>query len=193
MDIGTSYGLALSSGINAYLPLLSFAIAVRWLHLYTVQPPFEYVTSDWFMIVLAILALADLFADKIPGVDHVWDVIHTVLRPLAGALVAAVSQHQVSGAGLVVPVVLGAGLAGLAHVTKASVRVTSTATSVGFLNPIISVLEDIGMLIGTALSLLAPIVMVIVIVLFVLFFLLTVPRLLKRWRNRRMKRAVAGS
>jgi hypothetical protein len=43
------------------------------------------------MIALVILTLADLLADKIPGVDHVWDAIHTVLRPIAGALVAAAS------------------------------------------------------------------------------------------------------
>ena len=100
MDIGTSYGLALSSGVNAYLPLLSFAIAARWFHLYKVNPSFSFITQDWFMIILAVLTLADLFADKIPVVDHIWDAIHTVIRPVAGAVAATASAGQISGAAI---------------------------------------------------------------------------------------------
>ncbi len=45
MDFGTSYALALSSGVNAYFPLLAFAMAARWLHLYKVNPSFSFVTT----------------------------------------------------------------------------------------------------------------------------------------------------
>src|SRR5690349_17267010 len=110
MNYGTSYGLAFSSGVNAYLPLLSFAIAVRWFHLYQVNPQYAFITQNWFIAVLILLTIADLVADKIPYVDHVWDLIHTVLRPIAGALVAAASDSQATGAGQVVPLVIGAGL-----------------------------------------------------------------------------------
>lgn len=188
MDIGTSYGLALSSGVNAYLPLLSFAIAARWFHLYTVNPKFAFVTQDWFMIVLAILALADLFADKIPVVDHIWDAIHTVVRPIAGAVVAAASGSQISGAALPITLVLGGALAGITHTTKATTRVASTATTAGMGNIFLSILEDIGVVITILLSLLAPHVMIIVLVLIVLLFLLALPRLLRVYRSRRMTR-----
>ncbi len=46
MEIGTPLGLGLASGINAYLPLLSFAVSVRWLHLYKVNPTFAFITSN---------------------------------------------------------------------------------------------------------------------------------------------------
>src|SRR6266705_3223384 len=94
MDIGTPLGLAFGSGINAYLPLLSFAIAARFLHLYKVNPNFAFVTSNWFMIALAVLAIADFVVDKFPVIDHTWDAVHTVIRPIMGALVAAASYGQ---------------------------------------------------------------------------------------------------
>jgi hypothetical protein len=192
MDFGTSYGLAFASGVNAYLPLLSFAIAARWFHLYTVNPNFAFITQDWFMIALVILALADLFADKIPGVDHVWDAIHTVLRPIAGALVATASGSQVSGVGLPVTMVLGAAVAGMTHTTKATTRVVSTVTTFGFGNVVLSVVEDITAVITILLSLFAPYVMVGVVVFFVLIFLLTLPRIV-RAISRRRRRATSTS
>jgi uncharacterized protein DUF4126 len=94
MDLGTPLGLALASGINAYLPLLSFAIAARFFHLGKVNPQFAFITQNWFITALVILTLIDFVADKVPVIDHVWDAMHTVIRPIAGALVAAASYSQ---------------------------------------------------------------------------------------------------
>jgi hypothetical protein len=179
MNIGTPYGLALASGIDAYIPLLSYAACARFLHLFKVNPNLAFITQDWFMIMLVILALADLFADKIPVVDHVWDAIHTVLRPAAGAIVAAAASNQTSGTALLLPIIFGGTLAGMAHTTKAATRLTSTATSAGIANVGISIAEDVVVVIATLLSLFAPIVMIVVVVLFVIVFLAVVPRLLR--------------
>lgn len=94
MDIGTPLGLAFASGINAYLPLLAFAISVRFLHLYRLNPNFAFITSDGFMLALVMLAIADLVLDKFPVIDHTWDAVHTLIRPLTGALVVAASYGQ---------------------------------------------------------------------------------------------------
>ncbi len=180
MSIGTPYGLALASGVDAYIPLLFFAICVRFLHLFKVNPNLAFVTQDWFIIALVILALADLFADKIPVVDHIWDAIHTVVRPVAGAIVAAAaSTDQTSGAAFVVPLILGGTLAGMAHTTKTATRLASTATTAGIANVGLSIAEDVMVVIATLLSLFAPIVMVIVVVLFVIIFLVIMPRLFR--------------
>ena len=96
MDLGTPLGLAFTSGINAYLPLLSFAISARFFHLYKVNPSFAFITTNWFMAALLILTIVDFVADKIPLIDHTWDAIHTVIRPIAGALVAAASYGHVT-------------------------------------------------------------------------------------------------
>lgn len=195
MNTGTGYGLAFSSGINAYLPLLSFSISARFFHLYKVNPDFSYVTQDWFMVALAILTLVDMFADKIPIVDHVWDLIHTLLRPIAGAIVAAASQEQLPSSSLPVVLVLGAGLAGMVHTTKAGTRIALTTMTAGLLNTIVSFIEDVIVVFTTALSLFMPVVMVIILVLFVGVFLFVVPRIVRvlQWGRRRARSRLAPS
>lgn len=100
MDIvsfGTPFGLAFASGLNAYLPLLAYSISVRWLHLYKVNSNLAFLTQNWCIAALVILTILDFVADKVPLIDHAWDAIHTVIRPIAGALVAAAaSSHYVS-------------------------------------------------------------------------------------------------
>ncbi len=210
MDIATSYGLtyglALASGVNAYFPMLAFAIAARWLHLYKVNPSFSFITQTWFMVILAILALADLFADKIPVIDHIWDAIHTVIRPMAGAFVAAASDNRIHvlpnttfmgthfmtmginlSVTLVVVMVIGGVLALMTHLTKASTRVASTATTAGLLNIVLSIIEDIGVVIATLLSLFAPVVMFVIVLLFVLVFLLLARRIIGLFNGRRRR------
>lgn len=213
---GTTYGLALASGINAYFPLLAFTVAARWFHLYKVNPNFSFVTQTWFIALLAVLTLVDLVADKIPLIDNAWDAIHTVIRPIMGALVVAASYNQVhvqsmTGIGIAsssnvnviisatsaIKVIsgvslsfiglmaLGAILALMVHITKATTRVASTTTTLGLGNIVLSVLEDIGVLITTLLSLFAPVVMFILIVIFVLVFLLSLRLILRVFRRRR--------
>ncbi len=98
VSFGTPFGLAFASGLNAYLPLLAYSISVRWLHLYKVNPHLAFLTQNWCIALLAILTILDFVADKIPLIDHAWDAIHTVIRPIAGALVAAAaSSHYLSG------------------------------------------------------------------------------------------------
>src|ERR1017187_7722110 len=103
MDIvsfGTPVGLAFASGLNAYLPLLAFSISVRWLNLYKVNPNMAFITQNWFIAALVILTILDFVADKIPLIDHVWDAIHTVVRPIAGAVIAYASSQYLPGSSL---------------------------------------------------------------------------------------------
>jgi Domain of unknown function (DUF4126) len=199
MDIiafGTPFGLAFASGLNAYLPLLSFALSVRWLRLFTVNPHFTFITQNWFMAALVMLTLLDFVADKIPLVDHVWNAIHTVVRPIAGAAVAviasshllpvthitAVASHSgpgaaivalsaipVTGVGLLVILIIGGGLATLSHSSKLTARFVSTITTASFLNGVLSLVEDILVFIVILLSLFASAVMLILLVFLVLF------------------------
>ncbi len=198
MDIvafGTPLGLAFASGLNAYLPLLSFALSVRWLHLYTVSPHFAFITQSWFMATLIILTLLDFIADKFPLIDHIWNAVHTFVRPIAGAVVAvvasshalpvthitAVTSHSGSGAamvalstipitgvGLLVILIIGGLLAALSHTTKATARLVSTITTAGFFNIVLSLVEDVLVLIVILLSLFASTIMLILLALFVL-------------------------
>ena len=203
VGLGTPFGLAFASGLNAYLPLLAFAFSVRWLHLYKVNPNFTFVTSNWFIGILVILTILDFVADKIPLIDHAWNAIHTAIRPIAGALVAAASSNSlaggihipttigdrgtggvyvafgattVTGIAFLVVLLIGGGLAFLSHITKSTTRIVSTITTAGFLNIGLSVLENIAVVIIVLLSLFASTIMFILLVLLILLLL---PRIMQ--------------
>ncbi len=208
LTLGTPFGLAFASGLNAYLPMLAFTIAVRWFNLYKVNPNFAFITSNWFIAALVVLTILDFVADKIPLIDHGWDAIHTVVRPLAGAVVAAASSHYTLGAhstafttyahsgiaiaalsstismtgfGLLAVLLIGGALAALTHTTKSTTRFFSTITTAGFLNIGLSFAEDILVVIVILLSLFASSIMFILLVLLVLIL---VPRLVRQWYTR---------
>ena len=211
VGLGTPFGLAFASGLNAYLPLLAYACSVRWLHLYKVSSSFTFITSNWFIALLVILTLLDFIADKIPLIDNIWDTIHTVIRPLAGVLIATASSNSLSG-GIHIPTsssyhgtgsvpvafgvlsvtgiallavaLIGGGLAALSHTTKSTTRLFSTITTAGFLNIGLSLAEDVLVVLMVLLSLFASTIMFILVLLLVLIL---VPRLM-RTRNTGFKR-----
>lgn len=94
MQLGTPLGLALASGLNAYLPLLAYAIAARFLHIASVNPQFAFLTSNAGIALLVILTIINFLAEKVPLLDHAWNAAHTFIRPLAGILVVLASSNQ---------------------------------------------------------------------------------------------------
>ena len=129
----TGLGLASAAGLNAYIPLLLLGIAGR-LGYADVNAPYTILSSNAGLAVLAALLLVELLADKVPGVDHVNDIINTVVRPAAGGLLFVTS----AGAGQLDPTlaaILGLMTAGSIHATKAGFRPLVTATTGGARQP----------------------------------------------------------
>ena len=203
--IGRPFGLAFASGVNAYLPMLAFAVANRWFHLFGVNPNFAFITQNWCIAVLVALTAVDFIADKIPFVDHVWNGVHKLVRPIMGAIVAgasfgrvpaigttmvgghelgmvvaAVSDSHAIEIGLVVVLVIGGVLAAMSHRAKTTTRWVSTFTTAGAFNMVLSVVEDVMVLIAILLALFVPLIMLIVIVVFVV---VVGPRLFRVWRG----------
>ncbi|HEY3202677.1 MAG TPA: DUF4126 domain-containing protein [Thermoanaerobaculia bacterium] len=138
----TGLGLSAAAGLNAWVVLLLFN------GLFLVLPQeFPGVTagllSSHFALTAAIaLFLAEFVADKIPVVDHVWNLAQTVLRPLVGALLMLAAVPESS---LAARVALGAAgaLATLAtHFAKSTTRLTSTAATRGLAQFALSLAED---------------------------------------------------
>lgn len=185
--LGAAFGLSGSAGLNAYIPLLMVALASRFPlnnPLIELSSPYDLLGSWWSIGILAVLLVVELFADKIPAVDSVNDVIQTFVRPLAGALLFAGSTNVITdmhpaltiGAGL-----LGLGVAGSVHATKTVARPVVTASTAGTGNWAVSILEDVVAFFVSLLSLIVPILAgILAIVLFV-----TVVWLVRRWRRRR--------
>ena len=174
----TALGLSSTAGLRAYLPLLILGIAsdIRGpdgAALLPVQDQFHVLGHPLVLAVLAVLVVLEFLADKIPGLDHVSDVVHTVIRPAAGALIMAASANTLSDSGTtgkIVAAVIGAIIALATHSMKASTRAAVTTTTAGVGNPVASFLEDL-LVIGVILLLvLAPIIGFIALVLLLFLF-----------------------
>lgn len=189
MDTATQilagFGLAGAAGLNAWLPLLIVGLAARFTNLITLHEPYSLLSEPLVLLILAILLGVEIFADKIPAVDSVNDVIHTLIRPAAGAVLFAANANAVSDMPPVVALVLGLLAAGGVHAVKATTRPVITATTGGLLNPLVSIIEDVVAAVVTILALIAPILAIIVFAVFVLGMW----RLLRAFRRRLAARA----
>ncbi|HET6350532.1 MAG TPA: DUF4126 domain-containing protein [Coriobacteriia bacterium] len=163
MDILTAIGLALPAGLNAYIPLLGLAVAER-LDVVALPEPWSQLGEWWAIALIAVLLAVEIAADKIPAVDHVNDVIQTVVRPAAGAIVAVAASGQAGQNYPLVMVALGILLAGGVHAIKASSRPLINATTGGAGAPVVSAAEDGIALSATAIALLVPVLVGAVII-----------------------------
>lgn len=159
--------LAWLAGIRVYLTVFGIGIAgaMGWLDL---PPALEATTSPWVLGVSGLLATAEFFADKIPGIDSGWDLLHTVLRVPVGAFLAAatLSPDGNLGAGMLAT---GAGVALTSHVLKAGSRALLNTSPEPVSNWTASVTEDVAVVGGLALAFAHPwIALAIVIVISVL-------------------------
>jgi len=186
MDILTAFGLSASAGLNAYIPLLVVALLAKFTNLFQLSEPWNALESWWMIGALCMLALVEFFADKIPAVNHINDLIQTLIRPTAGAILFAASTSLVSDLEPVLSLILGLFVAGSIHAVKTmAVRPAVTATTGGAGNVPVSIAEDI---ISTILSVIAAVMPVIIATILVLATALIVWWIWRRINANRVKR-----
>lgn len=186
LNIFSAFGLSASAGLNAYLPLFILALTGRFFPgLLTLNEPYDVLTSWWVIGVLGVLLVIEILVDKIPAVDTVNDVIGTVIRPAAGALLFAASTNAVSGIDPVLAVIAGLLVSGGVHAAKATARPFVTATTAGIGNPIISTVEDVIAFVTSVLAILLPVLVGLVLIAFLILFVW--------WRVRRAQKRQAAA
>lgn len=175
-------GLASATGLRTFLPLLMLALAAKF-ELFGVRliDQMEWIVSWPAIAALGTAATAEFAGDKVPAVDHFLNAIGYVVRPLAGAVAAgsvfwAVEPTAAAIAGLIV----GAPAALAFNAAQTGVRVTSTATTGGLGNPVVSFIEDGLAFLTVIVAFLAPVIIpIVLIVLAIVVF-----RLARRIRDR---------
>jgi hypothetical protein len=177
LGVLAAFGLAAATGLNAYLPLVIVGLLARYTDLIALKAPWNALTHPVVLIVLGVLLLIEFTVDKIPAVDTVNDVIQTVFRPAAGAILFAASGNVISNVSPVLAMVCGLLIAGGVHTAKAVARPAITAGTLGTGNPVVSLAEDAVSGVTTVVAIVAPIVLAAVIALAVWLFL--------RWRKKR--------
>lgn len=158
-QFATAYALSTSVGLRPFLTLALASLAMHFGYLHP-SHPFAALGSDGATVLLAVLAVLEFFAEKVPAVDHALHAVHFATKPVAAAVLIGATDAAL------VPVgdpALGYALMGAAalnalgvHAGVAGLRGASTVTTAGIGNPFVSLIEDALTVVATVLAILAP-------------------------------------
>ena len=144
--LGIAASVSLLSGWRLYLVVLATGIAMRTGH---VPLPdhlagLQVLANPWVLAAAALGTLAEFFADKIAWIDSAWDAVHSLVRPLGGALLALAIVDPGDPATQAIAFLLGGGAALLSHGGKAGVRAMVNTSPEPFSNVVVSTAEDLA-------------------------------------------------
>ncbi len=133
---------AFASGVNLYATIAVAGLCAR-LGLVTLPEQFRIFGNGLVIAVALTMYLVEFIADKVPWVDTAWDAVHTVIRPLGGAMVAVVALGDAAPGMQAVAALVGGSVALTTHLTKAGTRAVVNASPEPFSNWTLSLAEDL--------------------------------------------------
>ena len=139
--LGSLLSIGFAAGLNAYATVLALGVMQR-LEIIHLPAGLEVLGSTPVLIAASALYLVEFVADKIPWFDSIWDGIHTVIRPTAGALLGYGIVGSVDPSWQVIAALVGGGVAFTSHAAKASTRAAANVSPEPFSNWILSLTED---------------------------------------------------
>jgi len=181
-SLGRTMGFSFAAGINLYATVAILGLESRygWVAL---PPQYQVFDNNWIIGGALALYVIEFVADKIPWVDSAWDAVHTVIRPVGGALIAVATLGEQSTAMQTVVALFGGALAASTHFSKAGTRVMANASPEPFTNWILSIGED-AFVVGLGVLALkypaAAAIVVIVCVAVIVSFAAAIVKLVRR-------------
>lgn len=173
--LSLALGTAWTSGINLYATVTVLGMLQKFGA--TKLPGGLDALDNWWIIgVAGGLYVIEFFADKIPYVDSVWDVVHTFIRVPAGAVVAYTATNQSDQTLNIVATLIGGGLAFSSHGTKAALRAGANLSPEPVSNWVLSIVEDFIAFIGSAIAVFAPVLIALILAVFGVFFVWFFPK-----------------
>lgn len=183
--IALASSLSLLAGWRLYLVTFATGLAMRlgWIDLPERLAALDVLANPWVIGIAAAGALFEFFADKIAWVDSAWDGIHSFIRPLGGALLAAAVVDAGDPAWQVASFLLGGGGAFLAHAGKAGARTLVNTSPEPYSNVAVSTAEDVATGGLLALAIANPLIAAVIalaLVLLSLWLVIAARRALRR-------------
>ena len=167
-----------ASGVRLYAVLFVVG-GLGYLHWVELPGGLAALAHPWVLAASAFMLCVEFFVDKVPGVDTLWDTVHTLIRIPAGAALAASVFGDSSAAATLAAAILGGSLAAGSHLAKTGTRAVINTSPEPFSNWAASFGEDIA--VGTVLWLAFahPIAALAVLAVLVGFTIWLIPKL---WR-----------
>jgi hypothetical protein len=177
--------VSLLAGWRLYLVTFAVGLAMKfgWVALPQQLHSLDVLANNWIISIAAIGALAEFFADKIAWVDSAWDAVHSIIRPVGGALLSMAIVDGGDPAWQVGSLLLGGGAALIAHAGKAGARALVNASPEPFSNVAVSTSEDAATagLLGLAIANpVAAAIIAVILVMLSLWLVFAARRLIKR-------------
>ncbi|KAB2855240.1 MAG: DUF4126 domain-containing protein [Sphingopyxis terrae] len=192
--LGVAGSISLLSGWRLYLTILATGVAMHfgWLPLPEHLQALQILANPWVMGVAAVGTLAEFLADKIAWVDSIWDSVHSIVRPLGGALLALALVDSADPAWQVIAFILGGGGALISHSAKATTRAVVNISPEPYSNAAVSTGEDVATTGLLALVIAFPAVAIVIALLLLIAAVLVIIALRKLLRSVRggLKRAL---
>jgi len=179
--IAVALSLACLAGIDLYLTVFATGLAIH-LHWITLSPSYqslEVLGQPWVIIIAGILYLLEFFADKVPWIDSAWDAVHTIIRPIGGALLALQVLGHHSPIVDVLIILLGGSASLVTHTAKASTRLAANSSPEPASNIGLSVAEDMAVFGGLTLIHYNPILALSIFVIAIAAFLYFAPKVFR--------------
>jgi hypothetical protein len=144
--IALAASTSLLAGWRMYLVTLVTGLAMKfgWVALPDNLGALDVLANNWVLAIAAVGTFCEFFADKIAYVDSIWDGIHSIIRPLGGAMLSLAIVDSADPTWQVVSFLLGGGAAFMAHAGKAGARTLVNASPEPFSNVMVSTAEDVA-------------------------------------------------
>jgi Flp pilus assembly pilin Flp len=188
--LGRTMGFSFAAGINLYATVAILGLAKRygWVALPEQYQAFD---NDVVIAVALVLYVVEFVADKVPWVDSLWDAIHTVIRPIGGAVIAVTTLGDASPTTQALIALLGGSLAAGTHLTKAGTRAAANTSPEPFSNWILSLTEDVFVIGLATLALKYPVAAALVVVAGTVLMIACaswiIRALRRRWKGRDLR------
>lgn len=187
VTLGRTLGFSFAAGVNLYATVAILGLAARygWVDL---PPQFQAFNNSFIIGTALVLYLVEFFADKIPYFDSLWDILHTAIRPLGGALIAVTTLGEASPGVEGLVALLGGTVAAGSHLTKTSTRAVANTSPEPASNWVLSFSEDVFVVGLGYLALAHPIAALLVsgvLLIAIVAFAAVIVRRVRRWFSRR--------
>ncbi len=180
-EIAIAAALAWASGIRLYATLFLVGLAGKlgWVVL---PEHLEILASPLVLAASGFMTVVELFADKIPWIDSMWDAVNTFIRVPGGALLAAAAMGDSGAGAALAAAIIGGTITASTHLAKAGARAVVNTSPEPFSNFVKSSAEDLLVPAGLFTAVAAPVIFLLALLVFLGLVAWALPTL---WRNAR--------
>lgn len=182
--LAIALGLAALAGVNLYLTVFATGLAIhfQWITLGPQYQSLAILGNSWVIAIAGVLYVLEFFADKVPWVDSIWDAVHTIIRPIGGALLAIQVLGHTNAAFTIIVALLGGGTSLVSHTAKAATRLAANTSPEPFSNIALSLGEDVAVIGGLTLIYHNPLIALGVFSIGIAGFIYFGPKILRATR-----------